>query len=344
MSPGEGTTHERELTGPVDLCDARGRLNPEAVGWSRHPLHRCNLRGHLLRKKRWDYWAFTSPRYLFSATIADVGYLGLAFVYFLDFDTKRYLEQTVVTPFGRGVRLAVAPGGDAGFASRRLRVTMTSEDGGTRVRVESPRFGGSRLQADLLAVRPPGHETLNVVIPWSGDRFQFTSKQNCLPASGHVTIDGHRLEFAGTESFGCLDFGRGVWRYRCFWNWGSCSGTVAGRTLGLNLGGGWTDGTGSTENGICLDGRITKVGEDLLWEYDRRDFMKPWAVRTPASRVIDVRFQPFFERVARTDLLLLRSEVHQLFGRYSGSVETGAGERVAVDGLIGWVEHHEARW
>ena len=33
-----------------------------------------------------------------------------------------------------------------------------------------------------------------------------------------------------------------------------------GRVLGFNLGGAWTDGTGMTENGICLDGRLSKIG------------------------------------------------------------------------------------
>ena len=44
---------EREITQPVDLCDARGVLNPQAVGWSRRPLVRSNLSGHRLRKKKW---------------------------------------------------------------------------------------------------------------------------------------------------------------------------------------------------------------------------------------------------------------------------------------------------
>ncbi len=339
-----GTSNERELTAQVNLCDERGLLNPAAVGWSRQPLHHCNLRGHFLRKKRWNYWAFTNPRHLFSATIAHLDYVGTAFVYFLDFETKRYLEQTVVTPLGRGVRLSETPDGDAEFLSARLRLILAAEGEKTRVRVESRSFGGSALSAELVAARPAGHETLNVVIPWSDSRFQFTSKQNCLPSSGHVTIGGQRVDFEEGVSFGCLDFGRGVWRYRCFWNWGSCCGRVGGRTLGLNLGGGWTEGTGLTENGICLDGRITKIGEELIWEYDRRRYMEPWTVRTPGSNRIDVRFQPFFERVAKTDLLVVRSEVHQVFGHYAGSVETAEGERVSLDGLIGWVEHHEARW
>jgi hypothetical protein len=337
-------THEREITKPVDLCDARGRLDPSAAGWSRRPLHRCNLRGHPLRKKKWNYWAITSDRCLFSATVSSVDYAGLAFVYFLDFETGRYHEKTVTVPFGRGFTLPETADGDASYFDRRINVLLAGEGGDTRIRVECPDFGGVSLTAEVLVTRPASHETLNVVIPWSGDRFQFTSKQNTLPVSGEVRLGGDTYAFEAKSSFGCLDYGRGVWRYRCFWNWGAGSGVAGGRTVGLNLGGGWTDGTGMTENGVCVDGRLSKIGEDLEWRYDTRDYMKPWAVRTPGSDRVDLRFVPFFERVARSNLVLVRSEVHQTFGRYSGTVVTDAGETVGVDGVIGWVEHHRARW
>ena len=124
--------------------------------------------------------------------------------------------------------------------------------------------------------RPIGHETLNVVIPWSDIQFQYTSKQNTLPAVGYVQLDNERLEFA-SPAFGCLDYGRGVWPEHTVWNWGSASGVQGGRTVGLNLGGQWTDGTGMTENGICIDGRLTKISEDVVFEYDRAAMMKPMA-------------------------------------------------------------------
>jgi hypothetical protein len=50
----ERSYEERELTEPVELCDARGLLRPAAVGWSRRPLVRANLAGHWPRKKRWN--------------------------------------------------------------------------------------------------------------------------------------------------------------------------------------------------------------------------------------------------------------------------------------------------
>src|SRR6185295_13630311 len=51
---------ERELSASIELCGPNGQLNRQAVGWSRHPVHICNLPPSLPRKKRWNYWAVTS--------------------------------------------------------------------------------------------------------------------------------------------------------------------------------------------------------------------------------------------------------------------------------------------
>lgn len=346
-----------EITAPVDLCDPRGHLNLSGVGWSRRPLHRCNLRGQHFRKKRWDYWCITTPRHLFSATLSNLDYLGLAFVYYLDLKTARFTEQTVMMPLGRGCALGEVVGAPVDFRHPRLELSIAptdlampptgrSEPGstGTRVRVLSPDFGGQRLEADFLVETPAAHETLNVVIPWSERRFQFTSKQNCLPTRGTVRLDGTEVEFPAGEAFACLDYGRGVWPYASFWNWAAGSGRTGGRTVGLNLGAGWTDGSGQTENGLCVDGRLTKLEEDLEFAYDPKDFRRPWAIRTRGSDRVRLEFTPLYERVAKTDLWLLRSEVHQLIGRFSGVVVTGEGDRVRVSDLPGWAEEHNARW
>jgi hypothetical protein len=55
-------------------------------------------------------------------------------------------------------------------------------------------------------------------------------------------------------------------------------------------------------------------------------------------------FTPFLERVAKTDLKVLYSEVHQMFGRYEGTLKTEAGEIIQVSDLIGFAEEHHARW
>jgi hypothetical protein len=335
---------EPEITTETDLCDAAGRLNKNAVGWSRHPLHRCNLRGNPMRKKRWNYWAVANDRYLLSATIADIDYLGLGSVYFVDFEKKQMIDHTVVRPFAR-LPMPETVAGKLRFRDKRLKLKLDDDGASVEMRAKAPSFGGRPMTMRIDVSRRPAHETLNVVIPWSTDRFQFTSKQNTLPESGVVRIGDEEYVFEHGKSFAVLDYGRGVWKYETFWNWGAGSGTTDdGRGLGINLGGKWTDGTGMNENGFCLDGRLHKIHEDLTWDYDQSDFMKPWTVRSVGSDRVDLRLEPFFERVTKTNLLLVKSEVHQVFGRFSGTLRTDDGETVQVGDLIGWVEQQDARW
>jgi hypothetical protein len=42
--------------------------------------------------------------------------------------------------------------------------------------------------------------------------------------------------------------------------------------------------------------------------------------------------------------LIIDSEVHQIFGRYSGYVISDDGEKIFIDGLMGFAEDHQARW
>lgn len=336
------TRSEPELTAPAFLCGPDGRLNRAAVGWSRHPLHTCNLPPSLPRKKKWNYWAVTTDDFLFSATIADVELAQLGGAYIFDRRTHRHIDKSVIRP-ANTIVMPEGVSGDMRIEHPALRVAMTDEGAGTRIRVDSADFGGMRVVADILIQRPPRHETLNVVIPWSDLQFQFTSKQNTLPASGFVQLDDERIEFS-PPAFGCLDYGRGVWPEHTVWNWGAASGVQGGRTVGLNLGGQWTDGTGMTENGICIDGRLTKIGEDLAFDYDRAARMNPWRVRTPTTDRIDLLFEPEFERISESGNAERYMNVRQMFGRYSGRVTPDGEAPVALHNLFGWIEDQEARW
>lgn len=336
---------EKELTQAVDLCLPNGRLNPEAIGWSRQPLQNCRLYGHPLRKKRWNYWCITSPTHLFSVTLSDVDYAGLPFVYFLDFATGEFIEKTIITPLGKDVQLGDRVPDDASYLGKGSRISMRHESEGVQMLVELEDFGGKRLQAEFLITEPENHESLNVVVPWSEKLFQFTAKNNTLPAQGWVNLDGKVVNFDGDNSFATLDFGRGVWPYKGFWNWASFSTRLSdGRTLGANLGAGWTDNTGSTENALCVDGHLIKLSEDVTFTYSTRDFKTPWRLRTAETERVDLTFTPFFERIAKTDMVILRSEVHQMIGHFDGTIIGEDDELIRVSQAVGWAEDHHSRW
>jgi len=71
--------------------------------------------------------------------------------------------------------------------------------------------------------------------------------------------------------------------------------------------------------------------------------MKPWVFRDNQNR-LDLVFTPFKERTARTNLGIIFSEVHQLFGRYNGHLILDNGDRLEIRDLIGFAEEHNARW
>lgn len=332
-------THEREITHPVDLCTPDGRLDPGAVGWSRTPLHRCDTRGWG-RTKRWEYWCVTTPTHLVAVTVADIDYLGLTSVYLLDREGPE-ISRTALRPLGRGVRLPPSLGSGNSGALGPIRALLQQTDDGTHLRFSCDTDQGP-LDADLFVALPPGHETMSVVIPWSPTRFQYTSKHTARPASGTVRLGEHVYDF--TNAWGVLDHGRGRWPYDTHWNWGAASGHTGGHTVGLQFGGQWTEGTGLTENALCVDGHLSKIGEELVWDYDTTDFLAPWRLHTPGSDQVDLVFTPFHDRADRTDAGVIVNDTHQCFGHYDGTIRTDDGTTVRVEHLLGFAEQVHMRW
>lgn len=340
---------QSELTHPGPLLDAHGQL--AQVGWSRQPLLDTNLeqiRSALLRRlrlKRWDYYALFTPQRFFSATIADLGYAGNIFVYTLDFTSGALHEEGVVIPFGRGIALERnSTEGVASFSSPKLNLRFEANPHERWVRVDWPGFHGGRgIAADVRLRNAPGHESMNIIIPMGGRRFYANTKINCLPAEGWLHYGDMREELRPESSLGALDWGRGVWPYSSFWNWASASGFLpGGGTIGLNLGRGFGDLRRATENAVILNGRIHKLGA-VQFGYRSDALMQPWRFEDDAGR-LDLTFTPFKQRTARTNLGLIFSEVHQLFGRYAGRAQLDDGSTLEIRDLIGFAEEHRARW
>ena len=211
---------EREILVPTSLCDKKGNLNPEAIGYARKPIIDCNLSGHFMRKKKWNYWCVYGEDILFSATISHLDYAAVCFVYFLEYETQRYFEKTVLIPLGTKVKMSTQVLETISFENSELRIYMSHFDGETHLSVRCPDFDGEPLQAELTIHHPATDDSLNVVIPWNRQTFQFTAKHHTLPTSGIVKIGDRRYTFNEEESYAVLDYGRGIWPREATWNWG----------------------------------------------------------------------------------------------------------------------------
>jgi len=335
---------EREIITPTSLCDAKGNLNPAAIGFSRKPLIESNLKGHFMRKKKWNYWCVYGEDILFSATISHLDYAAVCFVYFLDYETQRFFEKTITIPLGQRVQMPNQVLESVKFLNNEMSIQLLHMQGETHMTVTISDFDGDVLHADLLIEHPADDETLNVVVPWNRQLFQYTAKHHTLPTSGFVKIGDKRYSFNAEDSFAVLDYGRGVWPREAHWNWAMASQRVGKHRIGLNFGGKWTDGTGMTENAVFVDGQMTKIHEDVIFTYDETDFMKPWRIRSKFTGDVDLTFTPFFKREAKTNVKLVSSSVNQMVGYFSGFVFLENGSRLSITQMLGCVEEHKAKW
>jgi hypothetical protein len=350
-SPQPPPTTEGEITEPTNLALSDGiTLNPAAKGWSRRPLLKANLHGRWGRTKRWDYLAFLSEEVVVSVVYADVDYLGLAEIWWVHLPSGRTGGNGIAAPLSRGIALPELPGSEPLQAKGRgLELSIaTAENGSVEVNARWRERDGRLGEFTGTMDQPPGHESLNVVIPWSDTLYQYTSKHQARPGTGSLLIGDERFVFGPTHphlGFGVIDIGRGRWPYRTRWNWGGAAGSsVDGHhQLGLQLGGKWTVGTGYTENGLLVDGRLIKLGAELDWFYDWDHPMRPWSVSDP-NGWLKATLIPRFDKHSRLNAGVAATETHQVFGHWSGRLRAESGEDIEFRGLIGFAEESRSRW
>jgi hypothetical protein len=343
---------QNELTQSGPLLSSSGDL--AQVGWSRQPLLDCNLEAarfytvkpfQRFRIKRWDYYAVFMPKGFFSVTIADLGYAGNIFVYIMDFETGELHEEGLVIPFAKGIDLPRnSTEGSTHFENNKARLDFSLAVSQRQISVSWPEFNNGRgIRAELTLTIPNDSESMTIVIPIGTKRFYYNRKINCMPASGTIQYRDRTETLDPQTCSGSLDWGRGVWEYQSYWNWASSSGFLAdGRTVGLNLGCGFGDLSKAGENALILENKLHKL-EQVRFDYSSGNYMQPWKFTDNEGR-LDLIFTPFKERMAQTNLGIIFSEVHQMFGRYNGKAIADNGEVIEIRDLTGFAEEHHARW
>jgi hypothetical protein len=325
---------ERELTEPVSLTLPDGRLNPDAIGFARAPLVRTDGvdgRRGWGRNKRWEYWNVITPTHIVALTVSSLDYAAVHEVWVFERASQRTWGANATVIPARDMDLPASLGdGPALARTKQLRIAVTPGSGSWRLFAET-----ADASFDITVAPPAAHDCLAVVVPWSPRRFQYTVKDVALPAVGTVVTDGVAHDVPD-GSWAVLDHGRGRWPYDVVWNWGAGAGISGGRTIGIQVGGRWTDGTGSTENGVFVDGVLHKISEPVTWEYDLAAPLAPWRVRGGA---LDATLTPFYDKRSRMNLGVVSSRTDQCFGVWSGEFDG-----IRFDGVEGFAEDVHNRW
>ncbi len=343
---------QHEISAPAPLLRDDGSLYE--AGYATYPIliyDRSQVKGGKMRIKEWDYYLIYNDRYAVALTCDDNSYMGMMSVSFIDLEKAQETTKSIILPLTRGkVDMPSSPQyGDVHFENRRVKLSFTHEFEGRRLKVLMKRFKDKQdFECDILLTDEP-RDSMVIATPFSEKKtaFYYNQKTIAMRASGTVWAYGKKYKFTPGNSYGLLDWGRGVWTYDNTWYWSAAQGQVNGKRFGFNLGYGFGDTSAASENMLFAEGIAHKL-EEVSFNIPkdaagRDDYMKPWTFTSSDGR-LNLDFKPIIDRKSKTSLGIIMSDQHQVFGTFSGTVVLDNGERLELDKLTGFAEKVRNKW
>lgn len=344
-------SQQHEILRSAPLLNASGDL--AEPGWARSLLpvyRRSDIRVSPMRIKEWDYYLITDGHVGLALTIADNGYMGLDSVSFLDFDEG--WEQTKspmrLFPMGKTGLPESSADGASEIARGGYAMAFYHEDGARRLSFHMDRFLDGDAIEGIVTLSGVPEESMVIATPFDKPgHFYYNQKINCMRAEGWITLGKRRIELTPDRFFGVLDWGRGVWTYHNTWYWGSASGELDGVPFGWNIGYGFGNTAAASENVLFYDGRIHKLGTVEFHipkdEKGRNAYLNVWNFTSDDNRFY-MDFTPVLDRSALTSAIIIKSDQHQVFGRFTGRVTLDDGTVLPVRDFFGFAEKVENKW
>ena len=343
---------QHEITAKGPLLDSAGRLAQK--GYAKGLIldyQRSAIKAAAHRIKEWDYYLVMGPSYAVALTVADNSYMGLMSASLLDFKTgwQQTTSEMTFMPRGRTGLPQSSSAGVSEFHNKRVDFRFSAEGGRRTLFCRFAKFkGDSEFSCDIV-LDDRQDDSMVIATPFEKDdkAFYYNQKINCMPAAGKASFGGREYIFEPENSFGTLDWGRGVWTYSNTWYWGSASGSVGGKRFGFNIGYGFGDTSAASENMLFYDGKAHKLeGVSFNIPKDasgRDDFMSPWTFSSSDGR-FTMDFVPVMDRVAVTSVLVIESNQHQVFGKFTGVARLDNGTEIKIKDFMGFAEKVKNRW
>lgn len=344
---------QHEITERIPLLKEDGTITEE--GWAKHLLwdyDRKRIHASWLRIKEWDYYYIIDPqrKYGLTVTMSDLGYAGLMAVCWLDFKRKEYAQTDTITLLPRG-KIGFPLNSNHGiikYRDKKMTLKFNYSMPKRHLTIDVPEFEWKgetlNLTANLAIHQDPELESMVIATSWKENRkaFYYNQKINCMPAKGHVKLGEKRFEFSPDTAMAGLDWGRGRWTYKNRWYWGSASGYLNDKTFGWNIGYGFTDRTPASENMVFYEGKAHKLDE-VTFEFNEEDYKEPWKFTSNDGR-FEMKFEPIIDRYSMFNVGIIKSEQHQVFGYFNGTVSLDDGKTLQVKNFLGFAEDVYNKW
>lgn len=300
--------------------------------------------------KEWDYYFAGNDQYGVCLTIADNSYMGLDSITFITFGDNPWeitKSPMRIFPMGKTNLPSTSTEGKTEISGKNYKLCFDVKEGTRHLTAYMEDFkGGEPIEVDVSLKNEP-EESIVICTPFEKTgHFYYNQKINCMRAEGVVKIGKEEYRFDPKESFGVLDWGRGVWTYHNTWYWGSASGLVDGKDFGFNIGYGFGDTSAASENMLFFEGKAHKLSQvkfNIPMKDGKEEYLKPWTFTSDDGR-FEMDFKPIINRASCTDVKLIKSDQNQVFGKFSGKAILDDGTVLTVKDLLGFAEKVENKW
>lgn len=342
---------QKEITEKIPLLDAQGNLTQAGFAKRLLPVYdRSKVNGGFARLKEWDYYYAGNDRFGVALTIADNSYMGLDSISFLEFGDKPWQitkSPMRIFPMGKTNLPSTSASGITSISGKDYALRFEVADGKRHLTAHMDNFKDGQPISIYLTLTNEPEESMVICTPFDKPgHFYYNQKINCMRASGKVQIGGTGYELHPEDSFGVLDWGRGVWTYHNTWYWGSASGLADGEPFGFNIGYGFGNTSSASENMLFYKGKAHKLSEvtfHIPMKDGKEDYLKPWTFTSDDER-FEMKFTPILDRAACTDFKVLKSDQHQVFGLFNGTAILDDGTPLTIKDLMGFAEKVENKW
>jgi len=278
------------------------------------------------RIKEWDYYYIGNNERGVAFTIDDNSYMGLGSVSILDFKEKKYITKSSMKAFTNGkINLpSSSTEGDITWDDGNYYLHFVNKDGKRVLDVKVNNYNDNKPFESHIEMIENVDGSMVIATPFDKPKhFYYNQKINCMIAEGYYTYGEERYEFDKSSARAVLDWGRGVWTYKNTWFWSSLSAVSNKKEVGFNLGYGFGDTSKASENMLFYEGKAYKL-EDVAFnipvdEKGKYLFMEPWTF-TSKDGSINLTFKPLLDRCDNTDVLVIKSLQHQVFGIFNGEI------------------------
>lgn len=341
---------QKEITERIPLLDEAGNLTCPGFAKKLLPVYKSPVTfRERFKTKQWDYYYVGNNHFGLCLTIDDNGYMGLDSVSFLDFDNKWEITKSPmqVLTLGKKNLPTTSEKGDLKSYSADYNLTFRN-DGEVRI-LEGFMNDFDKKEPIIFNVTLTDfpEESMVIMTPFNKPgHYYYNQKINCMKAEGTVRIGDREYFFNKEDSYGTLDWGRGIWTYENTWYWSSLSTTVDGEPFGFNLGYGFGDTSAASENMLFYKGKAHKLDQvkfNIPQIDGKDDFMSPWTFTSNDKRLY-LNFYPIIDRAACTNALVILSDQHQVFGHFNGWCILDDGKKITLNNPVGFAEKVHNKW